>query len=69
AQELAICMIELWDLIDVPIDEKKPFSHLTRLLSASVDERKTEIEQTYKEVHMDVDSESARQILNWLVES
>ncbi|KAL1300706.1 65-kDa microtubule-associated protein 5 isoform X2 [Arachis hypogaea] len=105
AQELAKCLIELWDLIDVPIDEQKPFSHLTRLLSASVDEvraqgclskdiieqaeveilrlnvlkaskmkdlvfkRQAELEEIYKEVHMDVDSESARQILNRLVES
>ncbi|XLR07454.1 hypothetical protein HN51_062361 [Arachis hypogaea] len=95
AQELAKCMIELWDLIDVPIDEQKPFNHLTRLLSESVDEvrvqrclstdiieqaeveilclkvlkvstmknlefkRQTELEQIYKEVHMDVDNGSA----------
>ncbi|XLS44550.1 hypothetical protein HN51_001415, partial [Arachis hypogaea] len=31
-------MIELWDLIDVPIDEQKLFSHLTKLLLALVDE-------------------------------
>ncbi|KAL1346569.1 hypothetical protein HN51_020196 [Arachis hypogaea] len=104
-QDLAKCLIELWDLIDVPIGEQKPFSHLTRLLSASVDEvraqgclstdiieqaeveilrlnvlkaskmkdlvfkRQAELEEIYKEVHMYVDSESARQILNRLVES
>ncbi|MED6132585.1 hypothetical protein PIB30_020412 [Stylosanthes scabra] len=105
AQELAKRLIELWDLIDIPIDEQKPFSHLTGLISASVDEvraqgslsadvieqaeveilrlnvlkvskmkdlvfkRQIELEEIYKEVHMDVDSEAARQILNQLVES
>jgi len=37
-QELAKFLVELWDLMEIPIDEQKAFSHVTRLISASVDE-------------------------------
>ncbi|KAJ1382243.1 Microtubule associated protein, partial [Sesbania bispinosa] len=104
-QELAKTLVELWDLMETPIDEKKAFSHVTRLISASVDEvstqgclsadvieqvevevqrlnvlkaskmkdlvfkRQNELEEIYRGVHMDVDSEAARQILTSLIES
>lgn len=31
-------MIELWDLLDTPPDERKRFEHVTSLISSSVDE-------------------------------
>lgn len=37
-QELANILVQLWDLMEIPIDEQKAFSHVTRLISASVDE-------------------------------
>jgi hypothetical protein len=37
-QELAKFLVELWDLMEMPIDEQKAFSYVTRLISASVDE-------------------------------
>jgi len=37
-QELAKVLVELWDLIETPIEEQKVFSHVTRLISASADE-------------------------------
>ncbi|XP_061364434.1 65-kDa microtubule-associated protein 5 [Gastrolobium bilobum] len=105
AQELAKFLVELWDLMETPIDDRKAFSHVTRLISASVDEvstqgclsadvieqaeievqrlnvlkaskmkylvfkRQNELEEIYRGVHMDVDSEAARQILTSLIES
>ncbi|AET02086.2 microtubule associated protein, MAP65/ASE1 family protein [Medicago truncatula] len=37
-QELAKFCVELWDLMEIPIEEQKAFSHVIRLISASVDE-------------------------------
>ncbi|RDY11060.1 65-kDa microtubule-associated protein 5, partial [Mucuna pruriens] len=104
-QELAKLLVELWDLMETPSEERKTFSHVTRLISASVDEvsaqgclsaevieqvevevqclnvvkaskmkdlvfkRQNELEEIYRGVHMDVDSEAARQILTSLIES
>ncbi|XP_019434764.1 PREDICTED: 65-kDa microtubule-associated protein 5 [Lupinus angustifolius] len=104
-QELAKILVELWDLMEIPIGEQKAFSHVTRLISVSVDEvsiqgclssdiieqaevevqhlnllkaskmkdlvlkRQTELEEIYRGVHMDVDSEAARQTLCSLLES
>ncbi|XP_057453532.1 65-kDa microtubule-associated protein 5 [Lotus japonicus] len=104
-QELTKFLVDLWDLIETPIDEQKAFNHVTRLISASVDEvsthgclssdvieqveaevqrlnalkaskmkdlvfkRQNELEEIYRGVHMDVDSEAARQILTSLIES
>ncbi|PNY16568.1 microtubule-associated protein MAP65-5-like, partial [Trifolium pratense] len=104
-QELAKFLVELWDLMEMAIDERKAFSNVTRLISASVDEvsirgclsadvikqvevevqrlnvlkaskmkeivfkRQNELEEIYRGVHMDVDSESARKILTRLIES
>lgn len=133
-QELTKFLVELWDLMEMPIDEQKAFSHVTRLISASVDEvsirgclssdvikqvwslqwlefalqlncvvwilvawlfnlmqvevevqrlnvlkaskmkelvfkRQNELEEIYRGVHMDVDSEAARQILTSRIES
>ncbi|CAI8593108.1 unnamed protein product [Vicia faba] len=104
-QELTKFLVELWDLMEMPIDEQKAFSHVTRLISASVDEvsirgclsadvikqvevevqrlnvlkaskmkelvfkRHNELEEIYRGVHMDVDSEAARKILTSRIES
>ncbi|XP_058761657.1 65-kDa microtubule-associated protein 5-like [Vicia villosa] len=104
-QELTKFLVELWDLMEMPIDEQKAFNHVTRLISASVDEvsirgclsadvikqvevevqrlnvlkaskmkelvfkRQNELEEIYRGVHMDVDSEAARQILTSRIES
>ncbi|KAK7314070.1 hypothetical protein VNO77_39279 [Canavalia gladiata] len=104
-QGLAKLLVELWDLMEAPLEEQKAFSHVTRLISASVDEvstqgclsldvieqaevevqrlnvlkaskmkdlvfkRQSELEEIYRGVHMDVDSEAARQILTSLIES
>ncbi|QCD85718.1 Microtubule-associated protein [Vigna unguiculata] len=40
-QELAKLLVELWDLMETPTEEKKEFSHVTRLISASADEVST----------------------------
>lgn len=37
-QKLAKFLVELWDLMEIQIDEKKAFNHVIRLISASVDE-------------------------------
>ncbi|KAI4323593.1 hypothetical protein L6164_023186 [Bauhinia variegata] len=104
-QELAVYLVELWDLMEIPVDEQRIFSHVTSLISSSIDEvvkqgclsvdvieqaeievqrltvlkaskmkdlvfkRQTELEEIYRGVHMDVDSNGARQILTDLIES
>ncbi|KAL5539558.1 hypothetical protein UlMin_045319 [Ulmus minor] len=104
-QDLARMLIELWNLMDAPTDERKRFDHVTTLISFSVNEvsrqgylglevleqtdvevqrlnslktskmkelvfkRQTELEEIYKGVHMDVDSDTARQILTDLIDS
>ncbi|XP_054811234.1 65-kDa microtubule-associated protein 5 isoform X2 [Prosopis cineraria] len=104
-QELARSLVELWDLMEIPIDEQKDFSHVTSLIPLSVDEvskqgclsvdvieqaehevqrleilkgsklkdlvfkRQNELEEIYTGVHMDVDSDKAKQILTGLIES
>ncbi|XP_068328484.1 65-kDa microtubule-associated protein 5 [Pyrus communis] len=98
-------LIELWNLIETPIDEQKRFDHVTSIISSSVDEvsrqgclsldvieqteveverlnvlkaskmkelvfkRQSELEEIYRGVHMDVDSDSAREILSSLIDS
>lgn len=103
-QGLGHKLIELWDLMDTPVDERR-LDHVTTLISASVDnvsrlgclavdvieqteveverlnvlkaskmkelvfKRQDELEEIYRGVHMDVDSDAARQILISLIES
>nr|APA20140.1 microtubule-associated protein 65-5 [Populus tomentosa] len=103
-QGLGHKLIELWDLMDTPVDERR-LDHVTTLISASVDnvsrlgclavdvieqteveverlnalkaskmkelvfKRRDELEEIYRGVHMDVDSDAARQILISLIES
>ncbi|KAJ6387988.1 hypothetical protein OIU77_026534 [Salix suchowensis] len=103
-QGLGRKLIELWDLMDTPADERR-LDHVTTLISASVDnvsrlgclaadvieqteveaerlnvlkaskmkelvfKRQNELEEIYRGVHMDVDSDAARQILISLIES
>ncbi|XP_058079280.1 65-kDa microtubule-associated protein 5 [Magnolia sinica] len=104
-QDLGSTLMELWNLMDIPVDEQKRFDHVTRLISANVDEvsgkgllavdvieqteseiqklntlkaskmkelvfkKQQELEEIYRGVHMDVDSEAARQILLSLINS
>uniref|UniRef100_A0A2N9EMT8 Uncharacterized protein n=1 Tax=Fagus sylvatica TaxID=28930 RepID=A0A2N9EMT8_FAGSY len=104
-QDLGRTLIDLWNLMDTPVDERKRFDHVTILISSSVDEvsrqgclaldiieqaeieveqltvlkggkmkelvfkRQNELEEIYRGVHMDVDSEAARQILINLIDS
>ncbi|KAM1781534.1 hypothetical protein ACFX11_040101 [Malus domestica] len=107
-QYLGSKLIELWKLIETPIDEQKRFDHVTSTISSSVDEQKrfdhvtslsldvieqteveverlnvlkaskmkelvfkrqSELEEIYRGVHMDVDSDSAREILSSLIDS
>ncbi|KAM1251702.1 hypothetical protein ACFX13_040629 [Malus domestica] len=104
-QYLGSKLIELWNLIETPIDEQKRFDHVTSIISSSVDEvsrqgclsldvieqteveverlnvlkaskmkelvfkRQSELEEIYRGVHMDVDSDSAREILSSLIDS
>ncbi|KAL3599583.1 hypothetical protein D5086_007501 [Populus alba] len=103
-QGLGHKLIELWDLMETPVDERR-LDHVTTLISASVDnvsrlgclavdvieqteveverlnvlkaskmkelvfKRQDELEEIYRGVHMDVDSDAARQILISLIES
>ncbi|PON41668.1 Microtubule-associated protein, MAP65/Ase1/PRC [Trema orientale] len=104
-QDLGKMLIELWDLMDTPVDERKRFEHVTNLISSSVNEvsrqgslslealeqteveveqlntlkasklkelvfkRQNELEEIYRGVHMDIDSDAARQILISLIDS
>ncbi|EYU26921.1 hypothetical protein ABFS82_02G107900 [Erythranthe guttata] len=104
-QHLGRTLLELWSLMDMPIEEQTRFHHVTRLIgstagevlipgSLSVDvieqteveverlnvlkvsklkelifKRQSELEEIYKGVHMDVDSDNARQILLSFMES
>ncbi|GMI80436.1 microtubule-associated protein 65-5 [Hibiscus trionum] len=104
-QYLGNTLIELWDLLDTPPDERKRFEHVTSLISSSVNEalrqgslgldiieqvevevqslnvlkaskmkelvfkRQNELEDIYRGVHMDVNSDAARQILINLIDS
>ncbi|XP_070016728.1 65-kDa microtubule-associated protein 5 isoform X3 [Nicotiana sylvestris] len=104
-QDLGSSLIELWNLMDMPMEEQLRFNHITSLVSSSIDEvskqgslaihiveqaeveverlnvlktgklkelifkRQNELEEIYRSVHMDVDIETARQILIQLMES
>ncbi|GAB2239963.1 hypothetical protein Droror1_Dr00020481 [Drosera rotundifolia] len=104
-QDLGMKLIDLWDLLETPMDERTTFEHVTSLISVSVDDmsrkgclsldvikqaenevemlkvqkgskmkelvlkRQTELEEIYKEVHMEIDGGSAREILTSLIES
>ncbi|OVA20677.1 Microtubule-associated protein [Macleaya cordata] len=56
-QDLGSTLVELWNLMDTPVDEQNRFHHVTRLISATVDEVSSQgclaldvIEQTELEV-------------------
>ncbi|KAK1277359.1 65-kDa microtubule-associated protein 5 [Acorus gramineus] len=104
-QDLGSALIEIWSLMDTPMEEQKRFDHVTRLISVSVEDvsvqgclcmsvieeteaeverlnilkaskmkelvlkKQNELEEIYRAVHMDVDSDSAREILITLIES
>ncbi|KAK8662048.1 hypothetical protein V6N13_091636 [Hibiscus sabdariffa] len=104
-QCLGNTLIELWDLLDTPPDERKRFEHVTSLISSSVNDvfrqgslgldiieqvevevqslnvlkaskmrelvfkRQNELEEIYRGVHIDVNSDAARQILINLIDS
>ncbi|XP_043722709.1 65-kDa microtubule-associated protein 5 isoform X2 [Telopea speciosissima] len=104
-QDLGSTLMELWNLMDTPVDEQKRFDHVTSLISACVNDvprqgslaldlieeteveverlnvlktskmkelilkKQNELEETCRGVHLDVDSDSARQILMSLIDS
>ncbi|KAK1293701.1 65-kDa microtubule-associated protein 5 [Acorus calamus] len=105
-QDLGSALIEIWSLMDTPMEEQKRFDHVTRLISVSVEDvsvqgclcmsvieevteaeverlnilkaskmkelvlkKQNELEEIYRGVHMDADSDSAREILITLIES
>ncbi|TVU19343.1 hypothetical protein EJB05_35487 [Eragrostis curvula] len=104
-QDLGSTLIELWNLMDTPIEEQRCFDHVTSLIKVSpnivmppgclahdlidkveievkrlnhlkaskmkelVFKKMTELEEIYKNVHMDIDSDSERQVLNDLIDS
>ncbi|KAL6620243.1 hypothetical protein ACP70R_035382 [Stipagrostis hirtigluma subsp. patula] len=104
-QDLGSTLIELWNLMDTPIDEQTYFDHVTSLIKVSpntvmpkgclahdliekvesevkrlnhlkaskmkelVLKKVTELEEIYRSVHMDIDSDSERRILNDLIDS
>lgn len=104
-QDLGSKLIEVWNLMETPTEDRDKFDHVTRLISSSVDvlsrhgclsldvieqteaeverlnvlkaskmkelvfKRQNELEEIYRGVHMDVDSDGARQILSSLIDS
>ncbi|KAJ8756078.1 hypothetical protein K2173_024625 [Erythroxylum novogranatense] len=104
-QDLGKMLIELWNLMDTPLEEQRKLEHVTALVSSLVDDvsrqgclslevieqaeveierlnilkvskmkelivkRQNELEEIYRAVHVDVDSDSAREILINLIES
>ncbi|KAI3995601.1 hypothetical protein MKX01_023346 [Papaver californicum] len=104
-QDLGSTLVELWNLMDTPVDEQKVFHHVTCLICSSTDEissqgclaldviektelevqrlnvvkaskmkelvlkKQKEIEEIYKGVHVDVDSDTARETLNNIIDS
>ncbi|KAH1197320.1 65-kDa microtubule-associated protein 1 [Glycine max] len=44
-QELASQLIDMWNLMDTPIEERRLFDHVTCNISASVDEAEVEVER------------------------
>ncbi|KAJ1262878.1 hypothetical protein BS78_09G142600 [Paspalum vaginatum] len=99
-QDLGSTLIELWNLMDTPVDEQRHFDHVTSLIKVSpntvmpqgclahdliekvenevkrltylraskmkelVFKKMTELEEIYRSVHMDNDSNFERRILN-----
>ncbi|KAK9156591.1 hypothetical protein Scep_003165 [Stephania cephalantha] len=104
-QDLGSTLIELWNLLDTPADERKRFDHVTTLISAPVNEvtkrgslaldiieqteveidklnilkaskmkelvleKQKDLEEIYKSIHIDVDTQTTRQILATYLES
>ncbi|KAL6909958.1 hypothetical protein ACP4OV_001216 [Aristida adscensionis] len=104
-QNLGSTLIELWNLMDTPLDEQTCFDHVTSLIKVSpntvmpkgclaneliekveievkrlnhlkaskmkelVFKKMIELEEIYRSVHMDIDSDSERRVLNDLIDS
>ncbi|KAI3949127.1 hypothetical protein MKW98_026507 [Papaver atlanticum] len=104
-QDLGSTLVELWNLMDTPVDEQNVYHHVTCLICSSTDEissqgclaldviektelevqrlnvvkaskmkelvlkKQKEIEEIYKGVHVDVDSNTEREILNNIIDS
>ncbi|KAL3629959.1 hypothetical protein CASFOL_026271 [Castilleja foliolosa] len=98
-QDLGRTLVELWSLMDTPLDEQRKFDHVTPLITSNADEilspgslsidiieqpeaeverlnvlkvsklkeiifrRQSELEDIFKAVHIDIDSDRARQTL------
>ncbi|XP_043689784.1 65-kDa microtubule-associated protein 1-like [Telopea speciosissima] len=104
-QELASQLIDLWNLMDTPAEERSLFDHVTCNISSSVDEvtvpgalaldlieqaeveverldqlkasrmkeialkRQAELEEIYAKVHIEIDSDAAREKIMVLIDS
>ncbi|CAN6346854.1 unnamed protein product [Urochloa humidicola] len=104
-QDLGSTLIELWNLMDTPVDEQRRFDHVTSLIKVSpntvmpkgclahdliekveievkrltqlkaskmkelVFKKMTELEEIYRSVHMDIDSDSEQRNLNDIIDS
>ncbi|XP_038689661.1 65-kDa microtubule-associated protein 5 [Tripterygium wilfordii] len=104
-QRLGCTLMELWNLMDTPLEERRKFDHVPRLISSSLEDvsvqgclaldvieqteieterlnilkaskmkelvfkRQNDLEEIYRAVHMDVDSDAARQILIGIIDS
>ncbi|KAI3926966.1 hypothetical protein MKX01_032881 [Papaver californicum] len=92
-QDLGSTLVELWNLMDTPVDEQNVFHHVTCLVCSSTDEissqgclawdviEKSQVKAAslgmslrrrrlkYKGVHVDVDSDTTREILNNIIDS
>ncbi|XP_072984532.1 65-kDa microtubule-associated protein 5-like isoform X1 [Typha latifolia] len=104
-QDLGSTLIELWNLMDTPVDEQKRFDHVTCLISALTDtvlgqgtlalnvieqvelevdklnilkaskmkelilKKQRELEEIYRNVHMDVEGDSEQKMLINLIDS
>ncbi|KAL8158843.1 hypothetical protein V2J09_000380 [Rumex salicifolius] len=104
-QNLGIALVDMWNLLDTPINDQRRFGDIISLVSSSVDEvsrhgclspeaieyteieverlnvlksnkmkelilkRQHELEEVYREVHMELDKDSSRENLTSLIES
>ncbi|KAL9319851.1 hypothetical protein ACSQ67_011690 [Phaseolus vulgaris] len=82
-QELASQLIDLWNLMDTPTEERRLFDHVTCNISASVDEvtvpgalaldlieqKQDELEDIYARAHVEINPEAARGNILSLIDS
>ncbi|GFQ00780.1 65-kda microtubule-associated protein 2 [Phtheirospermum japonicum] len=77
-QVLATQLIDLWNLMDTPADERSLFDHVTCNISASLKgsrmkeiafKRQAELEEIFAHAHIEIDTEVAREKILSLIDS